>query len=132
LTASLRQDTQKLVSGKRQHEKDKLENCLSGFPSLSKRLQQITEQGMQLLRYGNTGCGVFKGGIQNKKGFWLRINLLKFFFLILRIGVVERCQKVPKFDFQSQFSMANIIGIFLVFFIEEYEVMSRVLVIDIF
>jgi hypothetical protein len=56
LTASLRQDTQKLVSGKSQHEKDKLENCLSGFPSLSKRLQQITEQGMQLLRYGNTGC----------------------------------------------------------------------------
>ena len=50
LTASLRQDTQKLVSGKSQHEKDKLENCLSGFPSLSKRLQQITEQGMQLLR----------------------------------------------------------------------------------
>ena len=65
LTASLRQDTQKLVSGKSQHEKDKLENCLSGFPSLSKRLQQITEQGMQLLRYGNTSCGVFKGGIQN-------------------------------------------------------------------
>ena len=50
MTASLRQDTQKLVSGKSQHEKDKLENCLSGFPSLSKRLQQITEQGMQLLR----------------------------------------------------------------------------------
>jgi hypothetical protein len=78
LTASLRQDTQKLVSGKRQHEKDKLENCLSGFPSLSKRLQQITEQGMQLLRYGNTGCGVFKGGIQNKKGFWLRITQIFF------------------------------------------------------
>ena len=25
-------------------------------------------------RYGNTGCGVFKGGIQNLKGFWLKIN----------------------------------------------------------
>ena len=24
--------------------------------------------------YGNTGCGVFKGGIQNLKGFWLKIN----------------------------------------------------------
>ena len=22
--------------------------------------------------YGNTGCGVFKGGIQNWKGFWLK------------------------------------------------------------
>ena len=24
--------------------------------------------------YGNTDCGVFKGGIQNEKGFWLKIN----------------------------------------------------------
>ena len=24
--------------------------------------------------YGNTGCGVFKGGIQNWKVFWLKIN----------------------------------------------------------
>ena len=24
--------------------------------------------------YGNTGCRVFKGGIQNQKGFWLKIN----------------------------------------------------------
>ena len=25
-------------------------------------------------RYGNTGCGVIKGGIQNYKGFWLKTN----------------------------------------------------------
>ena len=24
--------------------------------------------------YGNPGCGVFKGGIQNYKGFWLKNN----------------------------------------------------------
>jgi hypothetical protein len=24
--------------------------------------------------YGNTGCGVCKGRIQNLKGFWLKIN----------------------------------------------------------
>ena len=29
---------------------------------------------------------------------------------------MESCQKVPKFDFQSQFSMSKIIGIFLNFF----------------
>ena len=23
-------------------------------------------------QYGNTGCGVFKGGIQNQKSFWLK------------------------------------------------------------
>jgi hypothetical protein len=41
--------------------------------------------------------------------------------------------KVPKFDFQSQFSMSKIIGIFLnFFFIEEYELRSTFVVIDIF
>ena len=29
------------------------------------------------LDYGNTGCGVFKGEIQNQKGFWLKINIPK-------------------------------------------------------
>ena len=27
--------------------------------------------------YGNIGCGVFKGGIQNEKGFKLEINIYK-------------------------------------------------------
>ena len=27
-----------------------------------------------LMRYGNTGCGVFKRGMKCKKGFWLKIN----------------------------------------------------------
>ena len=32
--------------------------------------------------YGNTGCGVFKRGIPNSKGFWLKINCsqIKSFF----------------------------------------------------
>ena len=38
---------------------------------------------------------------------------------ISRIGVVGRCQKVTKFDFQSQFSMSKIIRIFLKFFFIE-------------
>ena len=29
---------------------------------------------MYYIYYGITGCGVFKEGIQNKKGFWLKIN----------------------------------------------------------
>ena len=28
-------------------------------------------------QYGNTGCGVFKRGVQNWKDFCLRINILK-------------------------------------------------------
>ena len=27
--------------------------------------------------YGNTGCGVFKRGLQNQKGFWLKINCIQ-------------------------------------------------------
>ena len=37
--------------------------------------------------YGITGCGVFKRGIRNKKGFCLRINITKGIFWILRIGL---------------------------------------------
>ena len=29
------------------------------------------------VHYGNTGCGVFKRGVQNQKDFCLRINILK-------------------------------------------------------
>jgi hypothetical protein len=28
----------------------------------------------RFVRYGNTGCGVFKGGIQTFKDFWLKFN----------------------------------------------------------
>ena len=62
------------------------------------------------------GCQVFNRGVKNWKDFCLKINIPKGNYLILRIGVMGRCQKVPKFDFQSQFSMSKIIGIFLNFF----------------
>ena len=42
------------------------------------------------------------------------------------------CQKVPKSDFQSQFSVSNIIQIFLIFFIEEYELRSTFFAIKIY
>ena len=44
--------------------------------------------------YGNTGCGVFKWGVQNLKDFCLRINILKGNHWILRIGLMGRCQKL--------------------------------------
>ena len=50
LNSKLRQDMQGLTSGKSQHDKDKLENCLSGFPGLIDRFKGITDQGMQMLR----------------------------------------------------------------------------------
>ena len=55
--------------------------------------------------YGNTGCRVFNPGVQNWKDFGLKINIPKGNYWILRIWLMGRCQKVPKFDFQSQFSI---------------------------
>ena len=37
-------------------------------------LESATKTGKIPIYYANTGCGVFKGGIQNQKGFWLKIN----------------------------------------------------------
>ena len=31
-------------------------------------------KGINTFCYGNAGCGVFKRGVQNLKGFWLKIN----------------------------------------------------------
>ena len=35
----------------------------------------VGEKGEQ--QYGISGCGVFKAGIQNQKGFWLKINCIQ-------------------------------------------------------
>ena len=43
---------------------------------------------------GNTGCQVFKCGLQNWKDFCLRINIHKGNYWILWIGVVMSCQKL--------------------------------------
>ena len=42
--------------------------------------------------------------------------VIKWNHWILKIGVMGRCQKLSKFDFQSQFSMSKIIGSFWFFF----------------
>ena len=46
------------------------------------------------VEYGNTGCKVFKRGIQNKKYFCLKINIPKEDSLILRFGLIASCQKL--------------------------------------
>ena len=66
--------------------------------------------------YGNTGHRVFMQRVQNWKDVCLKINISKGNYWTLRIGVIGRCQKVPKFDFQIQFSTSKIIWIFLIFF----------------
>ena len=80
-------------------------------------MADISKFGPKIMRTSfNWNMAVFKRGMQNSKDFCLRINILKGNYWILRIGLMGRCQKVPKFDFQSQFSMSKIIRIFLNFF----------------
>ena len=53
--------------------------------------------------YVNTGCWVFKQGVQNCKDFCLKINIPKGNYWILRIGVMERCQNLTfKVNFLHQ------------------------------
>ena len=50
LTNALKNEVQPMLSGKSDHEKEILDNSLSGFPALAGRLQSILDQGMHLLR----------------------------------------------------------------------------------
>ena len=56
-------------------------------------LQCVVKQGISA-HCGNTGCRVFKWGIQNWKYFCLKINITKGNYWILTIGVVASCQKL--------------------------------------
>ena len=55
------------------------------LPTFSRDISQLPKYeftAMKLSRkklehYGIPGCGVFKGGIQNQKGFWLKINYIQ-------------------------------------------------------
>ena len=55
-----------------------------------------------IVLYGNTGCGVFKRGVQNLKGFCLRINILKGNYWVLRIGLVGASEVFKNQSFKSQ------------------------------
>ena len=67
--------------------------------------------------YGNTGCGVFKREIENYKYFCLRINIPKR--KLLNFGLMVSCQKVSKFDFQSNFLCQKSSKSFSFFIIED-------------
>ena len=76
------------------HEKWKMQ-ILKPFWYYSEDLRLTAAQAYDLpLDYGNTGCLVFKGGIQNEKYFCLKINLPKGNYWILWVGVVASYQKL--------------------------------------
>ena len=83
--------------------------------------------------YGSTGCRVFKRGVPNLKDFRLKINILKGDYRILRIGVVGRCKKVRKFDFQlSQFSMSKIKSFSMFFSLKNTDLGAHYLLLNFF
>ena len=58
--------------------------------------------------YGNMGCGVSEGGIQNHIVFWPKIKkstYSKESVVFLLMNIASSCQKVPLSDFQIQFPM---------------------------
>ena len=62
-----------------------------------------------------------------------QIKKEKYIFDLTFTAVHMGCQKGPKIDFQSQFSMSKIIRSFLnFFFIEDYQFRSTFFVIDTF
>ena len=63
-------------------------------------------------QYGNTGNGVSSRGIQNYKGFSLKLNIHKEHYWILRIGIVGRCQKSQNLTFKVHFLCQKSSGYF--------------------
>ena len=56
--------------------------------------------------YGNTGCGVVKGEIQNKKGFWLKINCSQMELLNFENCSSGKLSKIGH-HFRKQSSLKN-------------------------
>ena len=79
-------------------------------------------------QYGIYGLSRFQAGVQNLlKNLHTQRKLLNY------ENWFNGCQKVPIFDFQSQFSSSKIIGIFHnFFFIEECQLRSTFLFLTFF
>ena len=68
------------------------------------------------------GLWSFQTGSKKFEIFLPKIQHTQRKLLNFKIGLLGRCQKVPKFDFPSQFSTSKSIRIYLIFlFIEEYQ-----------
>ena len=66
--------------------------------------------------YGNTSCGVFKRGIQNKKSFWLKINIPKRKLFNFGNWCSRELSKSAKIWLSKSIFYVKIIGIFPIFF----------------
>ena len=92
------------------NNKDSFERLFSKIRVIQIRLSRIWKWLISWVLtdyYGNTGCGVFKWGVQNSKDFCLRINILKGNYCILRIGLMGVSEVFKNQIFKSQFLKIN-------------------------
>ena len=75
---------------------------------LVKIAKQITEK-RYLMQFAVQIAEFSNGVYRIKEDFCLRINILKENDWLLGFGLMTNCQKVPKFEFQSQFSNSKIV-----------------------
>ena len=81
--------------------------------------KQITEK-RYLMQFAVRIAEFSSGVYRIKEDFCLRINILKENDWLLGFGLMTNCQKVPKFEFQSQFSTSKVIQKFInIFFMKE-------------
>ena len=80
-----------------------------GSPLFCHDHEKIIDGTDETLGYGNMGCAVYKGGIQNLIDFWPKINILKGNRCTLSMDLEPSCQRVQKSDFQSQLSTSKMI-----------------------
>ena len=84
---------------------------LSNILESTERTIKLYIMAVEVVEFSNGGYKIRNIFAEESTEYRLKRN-----YWILRIGLIERCRKVPKFDFQSQFSMSKIFRIFLIFF----------------
>ena len=80
--------------------------------------KQITEK-RYLMQFAVRIAEFSNGVYRIKEDFCLRINILKENDWLLGFGLMTNCQKVSKFEFQSQFSTSKVIQKFINLFFHE-------------
>ena len=104
------------------------------FPEIFFEIRKLfdkTTRSLGSVNYGNISYGASSPRAHN---YWYSLPKNQHtHYWILRTRILGRCQKVPKFDFHSQFSMSKIIGIFLNFFFQlKNTILGAHFFIDIF
>ena len=98
---------QKYLSKAQNYSQTFLIDGLSGKSQSAIQVYRVGGMGKLGQQYGNTGCGVFKRGGTKLERFLPKNQHTQRKLLNFENWVNGKVSKVPKFDFQSQFSMSK-------------------------